>query len=112
LHRARAHGSAPRKVEQPPVIFVSVITFSESTCDALLALGDGDSVAMAGELTPDIYTPEGRLAVTPVAKDDDSAGDFHAWFRTDADCQDYLACVPGRTASPARTAARPGRQRA
>ncbi len=38
-------------------IFVSVIAFSRSACDALLALGDGDSVALAGELTPKIYTP-------------------------------------------------------
>jgi len=38
-------------------IFVSVIAFSQSACDALLALDDGDSVALAGELTPKIYTP-------------------------------------------------------
>lgn len=38
-------------------LFVSVIAFSTSACDALLALEDGDSVALAGELTPKIYTP-------------------------------------------------------
>lgn len=38
-------------------IFVSVIAFSESAVTALLALEDGDSVALAGELTPKVYTP-------------------------------------------------------
>ena len=38
-------------------IFVSVIAFSQIPCDALLALDEGDSVALAGELTPKIYTP-------------------------------------------------------
>ncbi len=37
-----------------PVI-VSVITFSRSTVEALLALGDGDSVALAGELSARTY---------------------------------------------------------
>ena len=38
-------------------VFVSVIAFSDSAVTALLALEDGDSVALAGELTPKIYTP-------------------------------------------------------
>ena len=38
-------------------LFVSVIAFSASACTALLALEDGDSVALAGELTPKVYTP-------------------------------------------------------
>ena len=38
-------------------IFVSVIAFSQTAFDALLALDEGDSVALAGELTPKIYTP-------------------------------------------------------
>ena len=38
-------------------LFVSVIAFSQTACDALLALDEGDSVALAGELTPKIYTP-------------------------------------------------------
>lgn len=38
-------------------IFVSVIAFSESAVTALLALEDGDAVAVAGELTPKVYTP-------------------------------------------------------
>ena len=39
-------------------LFVSVIAFSDSACDALLALDDGDSVAIAGELTPTVYFPK------------------------------------------------------
>jgi single-stranded DNA-binding protein len=39
-------------------IFVSVIAFSQTACDALLALQDGDAVAIAGELTPKVYTPQ------------------------------------------------------
>ena len=38
-------------------IFVSVVTFSATACQALLALEDGDAVALVGELTPKIYTP-------------------------------------------------------
>ncbi len=38
-------------------VFVSVIAFSDSAVTALLALEDGDSVALAGELTPKVYTP-------------------------------------------------------
>lgn len=37
-------------------LFVSVIAFSHSVCAALLALGDGDSVALAGMLTPKVWT--------------------------------------------------------
>jgi single-stranded DNA-binding protein len=37
-------------------IFVNVITFSESVGDALLALDDGDSVALSGSLTPKVWT--------------------------------------------------------
>jgi hypothetical protein len=33
-------------------VFVNVIAFSPSACEALLALGEGDAVAMAGTLTP------------------------------------------------------------
>ena len=36
-------------------IFVSVICFSESAQTALLALDDGDSVALTGSLTPKAY---------------------------------------------------------
>lgn len=37
-------------------MFVSVITFSTTVGDALMALGDGDSVALAGSLTPKVWT--------------------------------------------------------
>lgn len=37
--------------------FVNVIAFAEQAISALLALSDGDSVALAGELTPKVYTP-------------------------------------------------------
>jgi single-stranded DNA-binding protein len=39
-------------------LFVNVIAFEESAANALLALSDGDSVALAGELTPKVYTPQ------------------------------------------------------
>ncbi|WP_080401555.1 single-stranded DNA-binding protein [Burkholderia ubonensis] len=37
-------------------LFVNVIAFSTTAGDALLALGDGDSVALAGTLTPKVWT--------------------------------------------------------
>ena len=37
-------------------LFVNVIAFDCDTCTALLALGDGDSVALAGTLTPKVWT--------------------------------------------------------
>ena len=36
--------------------FISVIAFDAAPCTALLALGDGDSVAMSGSLTPKVWT--------------------------------------------------------
>lgn len=39
-------------------VFVNVIAFDESAVAALLVLSDGDSVALAGELTPKVYTPQ------------------------------------------------------
>lgn len=36
-------------------VFVNVICFSEAAQAALLALGDGDAVALAGELTPKVW---------------------------------------------------------
>jgi hypothetical protein len=36
-------------------LFASIITFSESTGDALLALNDGDSVALSGSVVPKIW---------------------------------------------------------
>ena len=37
-------------------LFVNVIAFDAAPCAALLALGDGDSVAMSGTLTPKVWT--------------------------------------------------------
>lgn len=40
-------------------LFVNVITFQESVGTALLALEEGDSVSLAGALTPKVWTPPG-----------------------------------------------------
>jgi single-stranded DNA-binding protein len=45
--------------EAPPVCFVSVIAFDDAAVSALLALDAGDSVSLAGEATPKVYTPAG-----------------------------------------------------
>ena len=37
-------------------LFVNVIAFDTAPCTALLALGDGDSVAISGSLTPKVWT--------------------------------------------------------
>lgn len=39
-------------------IFISVIAFSDSACTHLAALKEGDSAALAGELTPKLYHPK------------------------------------------------------
>ena len=38
-------------------LFVNVICFDRDTCDALLALGAGEPVHLAGQLTPKVWTP-------------------------------------------------------
>lgn len=40
-------------------IFVSVITFSVSVGDALLALGEGDAVSLTGSVVPKVWQPTG-----------------------------------------------------
>ncbi len=37
-------------------LFVNVIAFDAGACSALLALGDGDSVALSGALTPKVWS--------------------------------------------------------
>ena len=37
-------------------MFINVIAFDTAPCTALLALGDGDSVALTGSLTPKTWT--------------------------------------------------------
>jgi single-stranded DNA-binding protein len=51
-------------------LFVNVIAFSTTVQDALLTLGDGDSIALSGELTPKVWTDrngEARPALDMVA---------------------------------------------
>ncbi|MDR2991910.1 MAG: single-stranded DNA-binding protein [Burkholderiaceae bacterium] len=36
-------------------LFVNVIAFSETVCTALLALGEGEAVALAGSVTPKVW---------------------------------------------------------
>jgi hypothetical protein len=43
-------------------IFVSVIAFKAAAVTALMALTDGDSVALAGELTPKVWTDKAGIA--------------------------------------------------
>lgn len=43
-------------VRDGEALFVNIIAFSTTVIDALLALGDGESVALAGELTPKAFT--------------------------------------------------------
>lgn len=40
-------------------VFASVISFSATACRTLMALAEGDSVAVSGECTPKVYIPEG-----------------------------------------------------
>ena len=40
-------------------LICGVICFDQSVGDSLLALGDGDSVALSGSLTPKVYAPAG-----------------------------------------------------
>jgi len=44
------------------MLFVSVIAFLESVGTALLALDDGDSVALSGALTPKVWTDKAGTA--------------------------------------------------
>ena len=41
-------------------LFVNVIAFDAAPCTALMALGDGDSVALSGSLTPKDLDGQGR----------------------------------------------------
>ena len=43
-------------------VFVNVIAFSQAACEALLALGDGDAVALAGSLTPKAWIDREGIA--------------------------------------------------
>lgn len=39
-------------------LFVSVIAFDKDVCASLLALDDGDSLALSGELKPKVWQPK------------------------------------------------------
>lgn len=41
-------------------LFISCIAFADEAQRALLALSDGDAVAIAGELTPGVYVKDGE----------------------------------------------------
>ena len=43
-------------------VFVSVIAFDAAPCAALLALGEGDAVSMAGALTPKVWMDKAGAA--------------------------------------------------
>ena len=43
-------------------VFVNVIAFSQAACEALLALDDGDAVALAGSLVPKAWTDREGMA--------------------------------------------------
>jgi single-stranded DNA-binding protein len=43
-------------------LFVNVIAFGDAPKSALLALNDGDSVSLAGTLTPKVWTGKGGAA--------------------------------------------------
>ncbi len=55
---------------QGETIFINVIAFDEAVGDALVALSDGDSVALSGAMTPKVWTPangEPRVVVDLIA---------------------------------------------
>jgi single-stranded DNA-binding protein len=43
-------------------VFVNVIAFSPAACEALLALGEGEAVALAGSLIPKAWTDREGIA--------------------------------------------------
>ena len=46
-------------------LFASVICFNATACQALVALGDGDAVALSGEATLKLYEPKDGSAPRP-----------------------------------------------
>ncbi len=49
-----------RVATETDALFVSVIAFVATAQAALLALDDGDSVALSGSLTPKVWTKDGK----------------------------------------------------
>jgi single-stranded DNA-binding protein len=54
--KAFATGKARVSTASGETVFVNLIAFAESAVASLLALNDGDAVALAGELTPKAWT--------------------------------------------------------
>ena len=84
-------------------LFVNVICFDRDTCDALLALGAGEPVHLAGQLTPKVWTPangEPRPVLDLVATACLTA--YAVQKRRDAS---RPAKAPNRTATPTTPAA-------
>ncbi len=78
-------------------LFVNVIAFDAAPCAALLALGDGDSVAMSGTLTPKVWTDKeghARPALDLVAHLVLTA--YHVTRKRDAMRQNATAPAHGR----------------
>lgn len=81
-------------------LFVNVITFSDSVGASLLALDDGDSVALSGALTPKVWTPKGgeaRPALDMVAHSVTTA--YHVTRKRQA-----VTKAPGTTTGTRQTA--------
>ena len=86
-------------------LFVNVICFDRDTCAALLALGAGEPVHLAGQLTPKVWTPangEPRPVLDMVASACLTA--YHVQRRRQA-VQDAPAKAPNRPAAPKACAA-------
>ena len=74
---------------------MNVIAFDAAPCTALLALADGDSVALSGSLTPKVWTDKGgnaRPALDLVAHQVLTA--YHVTRKRDAMRQNATAPAP------------------
>lgn len=77
-------------------LFVNVIVFSQPVGTSLLALDDGDSVSLAGTLTPKVWTPpsgEPRPSLDMVAHAVTTA--YHVTRKRRAVTQEQEAPKPG-----------------
>jgi single-stranded DNA-binding protein len=55
--RSLVTGKIRAAIRDGETVFVSLIAFAPPAVAALVALSDGDSAALVGELTPKVYTP-------------------------------------------------------
>lgn len=89
-------------------LFVNVIAFDAAPCTALLALADGDSVAMSGALTPKVWTDKegnARPALDLVVHQVLTA--YHVTRKRDAMRQNATAPAHGRSKDEAWRARAP-----